>query len=54
MSDTNEVFEIVNNFAKILFSDDYKVDENRKIKIEKINKELLINGKQTLYKQLQK
>ncbi len=50
---TNKVFEIVNNFAKILFSDDYKIDENKKIRIEKINGELIINGKETLYKQLQ-
>lgn len=53
-SDIKEVFKILNNFAKILFSDDYKIDENKKIRIERMNGELIVNGKKTLYKQLQK
>jgi hypothetical protein len=51
-SDTNKVFEIVKNFSQLLFTKQ-KVSKDRKVRIERINRELLINSKQTLYKQLQ-
>ena len=52
-SDSNKVFEVVKNFCELLFTKQ-EVTEDRKVGIERINGELLINNKQTLYKQLQK
>lgn len=52
-SDTSKVFKIVKNFCELLFTKQ-EIHKNRKIKIERINEELLINGKETLYRQLQK
>jgi hypothetical protein len=50
-SDSNKVFEIVKNFYELLFT---KERINKKVRIERINEELLINSKETLYKHLQK
>ena len=51
-SDSNKIFEIVKNFCELLFTKQ-EITEDRKVKIERINEQLLINGKETLYKQLQ-
>ena len=51
-SDSNKVFEIVKDFCKLLFTKQ-EITEDRKVRIERINGELMIDGKETLYKQLQ-
>ena len=51
-SDYNKVFKVVKNFCELLFTKE-ELTENKKVRIEKINEKLLINSKETLYKQLQ-
>lgn len=47
-----KAFEIINEFTKVLFSDKYKVDENKIIKFERVNEVLKINGKDSFYNQI--
>jgi hypothetical protein len=49
---SKKAFEIINEFAKVLFSDKNKVDINKIIKFKIVNGVLKINGKDSYYKQI--
>lgn len=53
-TDINELLKTLTNFCEKVFQTKDNKDKSRTVRFERVNGELLIDGKETLYKQLQK